>query len=47
MIKANVILDHYKWKNNIKNPNNYFKKKLDKLNKIKSIKKKIMNFQFF
>ena len=44
MIKANVILDHYKWKNKIKNPNNYFKKKLDKLNKIKSFKKK--NYEF-
>ena len=44
MIKANVILDHYKWKSKIKNPNNYFKKKLDKLNKIKSFKKK--NYEF-
>ena len=44
MIKANVILDHYRWKNKIKNPNNYFKKKLDKLNKIKSFKKK--NYEF-
>ena len=40
MIKANVILDHYKWKNKIKNPINYFKKKLNKLNKIGSFKKK-------
>jgi probable rRNA maturation factor len=44
MIKANVILDHYKWKNKIKNPSNYFKKKLDKLNKIKSFKKKKYEF---
>ena len=44
MIKANVILDHYKWKYKIKNPNNYFKKNLDKLNKIKSLKKK--NYEF-
>ncbi len=44
MIKANIILDHYKWKSKIKNPNNYFKKKLDKLNKIKSFKKK--NYEF-
>ena len=44
MIKANVILNHYKWKNKIKNPNNYFKKKLDKLNKIKSFKKKKYEF---
>tara|TARA_B100001996_G_scaffold89220_1_gene66177 strand:- start:41 stop:484 length:444 start_codon:yes stop_codon:yes gene_type:complete len=40
MIKANVILDHYKWKNKIKNPSYYFKKKLIKLNKIRSFKKK-------
>ena len=40
MIKANVVLDHYKWKNKIKNPSSYFKKKLQKLNKIKSFKKK-------
>ena len=40
MIKANIILDYYKWKSKIKNTNNYFKKKLDKLNKIKSFKKK-------
>ena len=44
MIKANVILDHYKWKNKIKNPNNYFKKKLDKLNKISPFKKKKYEF---
>ena len=40
MIKANVVLDHYKWKDKIKNPSYYFKKKLQKLNKIKSFKKK-------
>ncbi len=34
MIKANIILDHYKWKDKIKNPNNYLKKKLQKLSKI-------------
>ena len=44
MIKANVILDHYKWKKNIKNPNIYFKKRLNKLNKISSFKRK--NFEF-
>ena len=44
MIKANVILDHYKWKNKIKNPNIYFKKKLNKLNKIRSFKKKKHEF---
>ena len=44
MIKANVILDHYKWKKNIKNPNNYFKKRLNKLNKISSFKRKNHEF---
>ena len=44
MIKANVILDHYKWKNKIKNPKNYFKKKLKKLSKIPSFKKKQQEF---
>ena len=44
MIKANIILDSSKWKNKIKNPNNYFKKKLDKLNKIASFKKKKHEF---
>ena len=44
MIKANVVLDHYKWKNKIKNPSNYFKKKLNKLNKISSFKKKNHEF---
>ena len=40
MIKANVILDHSKWKNKIKDPNNYLKKKLHKLSKIPYFKKK-------
>ena len=44
MIKANVILDHYKWKNKIKNPSSYFKKKIEKLNKISSFKKKKHEF---
>jgi probable rRNA maturation factor len=44
MIKANIILDHYKWKNKIKNPKNYFKKKLKKLSKIPYFKKKQQEF---
>ena len=47
MIKANVILDHYRWKNRIKNPSNYFKKKINKLNKIESFKKKKHEFSVF
>ena len=44
MIKANVILDHSKWKNKIKNPSTYLKKKINKLNKISSFKKKKHEF---
>ena len=44
MIKANVILDNSRWKNKIKNPTNYFKKKLKELNKIKFFKKKKHEF---
>ena len=44
MIKANIILNHYKWKNKIKNPKNYFKKKLKKLSKIPYFKKKQQEF---
>ena len=44
MIKANVILDSFKWKNKIKNPKNYFKKKLHKLSKIALFKKKNQEF---
>ena len=44
MIKANVIIDNFKWKNKIKNPNNYIKKKLEKLSKIASFKQKKQEF---
>ena len=44
MIKANIILDSSKWKSKIKNPNNYFKKKLNKLSKIPYLKKKKQEF---
>jgi len=44
MIKANVILDYAKWKNKIKDPNNYLKKKLRKLSKIPTFKKKKQEF---
>ena len=44
MIKANVILDHYKWKNKIKNPNNYLEKKLRKLSRIPTFEKKKQEF---
>ena len=44
MIKANIILDSSKWKSKIKNPNNYLKKKLNKLSKIPYLKKKKQEF---
>ena len=44
MIKANVILDHYKWKYKIKNPNLYFKNKITKLNRLSSFNKKKYEF---
>ena len=44
MIKANIILDYYKWKNKIKDPNNYFKKKIIKLSKIPYFKRKNQEF---
>ena len=47
MIKANVILDHSKWKNKIKNPSNYFKKRLSKLSKISYFKKKKTRIFYF
>ena len=44
MIKANVILDYPKWKNKIKNPDNYLKKKIKKLSKIAYFKRKKQEF---
>ena len=44
MIKANVILDYSKWKNKIKDPDSYLKKKLRKLSKIPYFKKKKQEF---
>ena len=44
MIKAEIVVDFPKWKTKIKNPSLYFKKKIKKLSRVKSLKKK--NFQF-
>ena len=44
MIKANAILEYTKWKNKIKNPNNYLKKKIQKLCEIPFFKKKKQEF---
>ena len=47
MIKANIILDKKIWKKKIKNPENYFKKKLVKLSKLKNFKNKNQEFTLF
>ena len=44
MIKANVILDYSKWKNKIKDPDSYLKKKFRKLSKIPYFQKKKQEF---
>ena len=44
MIKANVIIDYSKWKNKIKNPDNYLNKKIKKLSKIPYFKRKRQEF---
>ena len=44
MIKANVILDYPKWKDKIKHPNNYLRKKLKILSKVPFFKKKKQEF---
>ena len=44
MIKANVILDYSKWKNKIKDPNNYLKHKIRKLSRIPYFKRKNQEF---
>ena len=44
MIKAKVIIDYYKWKNKIKDPDNYLEKKLKKLSRKPYFKKKKQEF---
>ena len=44
MIKANVIIGHYRWKNKIKNPSNYFKNRLRSVLKIPYFRKKKQEF---
>ncbi len=44
MIKANIILDKKIWNKKIKNPENYFKKKLSTLSKMKNFKNKDQEF---
>ena len=44
MIIANVIIDNFKWKSKIRDPNIYIKKKLKKLSKIAGFKDKKQEF---
>ena len=44
MIKANIITSHSKWKKILKKPNDYIKKRLNKLSKTPSFKKKNHEF---
>ena len=44
MIKANIILDQKIWKKKLKRPNNYFKKRLNKLSKFRNFKNKGQEF---
>ena len=47
MTNVEVILDHYPWKKKLKNPQNYIKKKLIKLNNLNLFKKKSKNHTIF
>ena len=47
MTNVEVILDHYLWKKKLKNPQNYIKKKLIKLNNLNLFKKKSKNHTIF
>ena len=47
MTNIDVVLDHHPWKKKIKNPKNYIKKKILKLNKLKFFKNKSNNYTIF
>tara|TARA_B100001123_G_scaffold312548_1_gene349608 strand:+ start:450 stop:902 length:453 start_codon:yes stop_codon:yes gene_type:complete len=47
MTSVDIVLDHFSWKKKIKNPKQYIKKKLLKLNKIKFFKNKSKNYTVF
>lgn len=47
MNSIDVVLDHHLWKKKIKNPKNYIKKKILKLNKLKFFKNKSNNYTIF
>tara|TARA_Y100000590_G_C15528358_1_gene942193 strand:+ start:102 stop:554 length:453 start_codon:yes stop_codon:yes gene_type:complete len=44
MTSVDIVLDHYSWKKQIKNPKLYIRKKLLKLNKLKLFKNKSKNY---
>ena len=44
MIKANIITGHSNWKKFLKKPNDYIKKRLNKLSKAPSLKRKNQEF---
>ena len=47
MIKTTVIIDHSRWKNKIKAPDNYIKRKIKKLSKFSLFKNKTQEFTIF
>ena len=47
MISVDIVLDHYPWKQKIKNPKLHIKKKILKLNKLKLFKNKSSNYTIF
>ena len=47
MTSVEIVLDHYPWKKKIKNPKIYIRKKLLKLNKLKSFQNKSKNCTVF
>ena len=47
MTSIDVVLDHHLWEKKIKNPKNYIKKKILKLNKLKFFKNKSNNYTIF
>ena len=44
MNSVDIVLDHYLWKNKIKNPKIYFKKKIIKLNELRLFKNQSYNY---
>ena len=47
MTSVDIVLDYYLWKNKIKNPKIYFKKKIIKLNELRLFKNKSKNCTIF